>query len=198
MPGSQRLREENLGFIESVWCSTSLLWEVLKWVIRQHAPLTYEAACLNISMKQLVDYQFNSFKYDFLNGWCFLFCSVSPNFSYRMLQCGFVWFCFLYWASAYTKYTTESEPVFLQWSQHINLDISKHFWRQDLSSKPVSSLNVCEIHSWVFMYLSYCTFVSIVCLQQKLSRRMIVSLIQISLTLIDSIWRDCMLVKALA
>lgn len=62
-----------------------------------------------------------------------------------------------------------------------------------------------ESHQWISVKFIHgyshiwgtVILVSIVCLLQKHSRRMIISLIQISLSLMDSIWRAYTLVKSL-
>lgn len=113
--GSHRVREEKLGCLYSMCCSW-FLWEY--WSEREVkvTPVTLEAVCLNISMKQLPGYQFNIFQCNFFNCWCFLFCDVSPTFFLTMLQCDFVCFCFSQCASASIKYIMESKHVFSQWS----------------------------------------------------------------------------------
>lgn len=130
------------------------------------------------------------------NWWCFLSCGVSFIFSYAVLQCYcfLLLFFFLSLKSVCTRYSIDSVNVSLYSDLKLYIRIQgicKHFLIQDLNSIPVSWLNVCRTYSHVLLLL----FVSIVCLHQKFSSRVIISLIQIFSTLKDSIWRDYMSVK---
>lgn len=147
-------------------------------------------------MKQLAYYQFNTFKhYLFLIDDAFLYCGVNPAFFCTMLQCDFFVLLSALDLRLY-KVRTKSERVFYNgcslWNWTFANSLGGRTW---LLIKSHHWMSVRFIHGYSHIWVTV-AFVSIVYLQQKLSGRMIISLIQI-LTLIDSIWRDYMLVKAL-
>lgn len=120
--------------------------------------------------------------------------SSFPMQCYNVIVSFCFFFFFLSLKSACTRYSIDSVNVSLYSDLKLYIRIQgicKHFLIQDLNSIPVSWLNVCRTYSHVLLLL----FVSIVCLHQKFSSRVIISLIQIFSTLKDSIWRDYMSVK---
>lgn len=145
---------------------------------------------------QLADYQFNNFQCNFLNWQCFLFCDVSPTFFLYNVTMWFFFFSFTFYivpeplhygiptcvSTMIPSFKTVFANIFGGRSWVL---IQSHQW---MSVKFIHGYS----HIWGTVIL-----VSIVCLLWKLSRRMIISLIQISLSLMDSIWRAYMLVKPL-
>lgn len=159
----------------------------MKREIGQHTPVTLEAARLDISANQFSDYQFN-IRVSY-------FVLLVPLVFYTILQWFCLVLCFVLGLRLY-KIHYRIRTCFYDDCKVAHWTFANTFGgRTWVLSQPPLWMSVRFIHGYSHFRVTV-TFVSIVCLQQKLSRRTIISLHQ-NLMLIDSIWKDYVFVKAL-